>query len=61
MKQGTIQGKCDWCKVEGDYNEVRAWQVLTKRGALPNFEGRYCSGNCASEASNEINKIYFNS
>jgi hypothetical protein len=60
MEQGTIQGSCDWCKVTGEYNKVRAWQVLTIRGGLPNFDGRYCSPECAGNASEEINKVYFN-
>ena len=51
LRSGMIQGFCDYCKTEGDYNEVKKyrWYEDTLYG--------FCSRNCAVKFANQ-NAIY---
>jgi hypothetical protein len=41
MKQGTIQGFCDFCKTEGDYNDMKAYRWF--EDDLYGFCSRHCA------------------
>jgi hypothetical protein len=51
LRSGMIQGFCDYCKTEGDYNDMKKyrWYEDTLYG--------FCSRNCAVKFANK-NDMY---